>query len=143
MLQPFKKGKAKHSMSLIARAEKMCRAENNTYTAVTDGTYDATPGSYVEPADVDTDNDWAYVTTRAASDTFTIAATEPQAPLMPVRLWLWIRTVPGQIILLRNFFTPPAVIGDFRAKRAACSRKICRLKKNIPGQKKLLSTKPV
>ena len=55
-----KGSKARHNMSLISEAEKMYRADNDTYLAAGD-----TPGTtdlndYVELLDVDADDDWNY-----------------------------------------------------------------------------------
>lgn len=70
-----KEGKGKHALALVAQAEKMYRAENDTYVNVADGAFDATLGSYVELAEIDTDTDWDYAVAGATTAAFTATAT--------------------------------------------------------------------
>ena len=68
-------GKARHALALIAQAEKMYRAENNTYINVADGQFNATLGSYVELPEIDADTDWDYAVTGATTSAFVATAT--------------------------------------------------------------------
>ena len=75
-----KGGKARHALGLIAQAEKMYRSDNDTYIAVADGAYNATLGSYVELAELDTDVDWDYVVSAVSASVFTATATRGGGP---------------------------------------------------------------
>jgi prepilin-type N-terminal cleavage/methylation domain-containing protein len=74
-----KDGKAKHHLALIAEAEKMYRADNDAYIAVSGDAVNAALGNYVELVEVDNDTDWTYSGTASAS-TFTITATRDGGP---------------------------------------------------------------
>lgn len=54
-----KGGKARHALGVIAQAEKMYRADNDTYITAAAAGLNAAMGSYVEMADIDGDGDWA------------------------------------------------------------------------------------
>jgi len=72
-----KVAKAKNALSLIAQAEKMYRAEKDTYMAPADFFNNATTGlgGYLELSQVDNDyNDWLYSVTNVGTDTFTAVA---------------------------------------------------------------------
>lgn len=69
-----KQGKARHALGLIAEAEKMYRAEYDSYITVTDGTFNNVFSSYIELAEIDADTDWDYAVT-GATTTFTATAT--------------------------------------------------------------------
>ncbi len=74
-----KEAKARHNMALIASAENLYRAENDTYVNAGDNPNDAgapgpTLGDYVELEDIGQDDDWTYSVTNASSDTFLIHA---------------------------------------------------------------------
>jgi len=62
-------------LALIAQAEKLYGAENNTYIVTGVDTTNATLGSYVELNAVDSDADWNYQVTSATTTTFTVTAT--------------------------------------------------------------------
>lgn len=70
-----KGGKARNALGIISHAEKMYRAENDTYVNVADGSFDATLGSYVELAQIDSDTDWNYAVSGASATVFTTTAT--------------------------------------------------------------------
>ncbi len=70
-----KGGKARHALGVIAQAEKMYRAENDTYIAAAAGGLNAAMGSFVEMADIDGDNDWACIVGAATASTFTATCT--------------------------------------------------------------------
>jgi type IV pilus assembly protein PilE len=74
-IERAKEAKAKNALGIIAQAEKMYRAENDTYVNVADGSFDATLGSYVELAEIDADTDWDYAVTGASTTAFTATAT--------------------------------------------------------------------
>jgi type IV pilus assembly protein PilE len=74
-IERAKKAKAENALGIIAQAEKMYRAENDTYVNVADGSFDATLGSYVELAEIDADTDWDYAVTGASTTAFTATAT--------------------------------------------------------------------
>ncbi|MCF7893300.1 MAG: prepilin-type N-terminal cleavage/methylation domain-containing protein [Candidatus Omnitrophica bacterium] len=74
-IERAKKAKAENALSIIAQAEKMYRAENDTYIDVADGTFDATLGSFVELDEIDNDTDWDYAVTGATTTAFTATAT--------------------------------------------------------------------
>ncbi|MCF7876941.1 MAG: prepilin-type N-terminal cleavage/methylation domain-containing protein [Candidatus Omnitrophica bacterium] len=74
-IERAKKAKAENALSIIAQAEKMYRAENDTYIDVADGTFDATLGSFVELDEIDNDTDWDYAVTGATTPAFTATAT--------------------------------------------------------------------
>jgi len=81
-----KGAKAKHSLSIIMQAEKMCRAVNDSYVDIDDTPHgDAcgaeTLGDYVEMLDIDSDGDWTYSTQVASTaSTITIRATRDDGP---------------------------------------------------------------
>jgi len=75
VVERAKGGKARHNMSLIAQAEKMYRAENDTYINAGSGAANATLGQYVELSDVDADTEWTYVVSAATASAFTLTAT--------------------------------------------------------------------
>jgi len=75
-----KASKAKHALSLIAQAQKMYRANEDTYVAVADGGFEAGLGDYVELVDVDNDTDWDYEVAGVAADAFTATATRSAGP---------------------------------------------------------------
>lgn len=72
--------KAKNALGLIAKAQKMYRAENDTYlaTAAIDG--DSALSDYVELESVSNDDDWSYATAIAnpagGGQGFTATATK-------------------------------------------------------------------
>lgn len=74
-IERAKGGKARHALGLIAQAEKMYRAELNTYLSVSDGGFNSGGlGSYLELNEIDADTDWNYSVAGAAA-TFTATAT--------------------------------------------------------------------
>lgn len=78
-----KGGKARHALGVIAQAEKMYRADNDTYIVAAAGGLDAALGTYVEMADIDTDStggDWSCVVGAATSSTFTATCTRRAGP---------------------------------------------------------------
>ncbi len=70
-----KVAKAKHAMGIIAQAEKMYRAQNDTYIDIGANAADANLGAFTELADIDNDPDWAYTTENITTNTFTVRAT--------------------------------------------------------------------
>jgi len=81
-----KGGKARHALGVLASAEKMYRADRDTYMPATAGALNSSTGlgAYVEMADIDTDStsstgDWAIATTGAVSG-FTATATRRRGP---------------------------------------------------------------
>ena len=68
-------GKARHSVALLAQAEKMYRTDNATYIAVADGAANATLSGFVDLGDIDQDTNWTYVVGNVAAGTFTVTAT--------------------------------------------------------------------
>ncbi|MCF7874251.1 MAG: prepilin-type N-terminal cleavage/methylation domain-containing protein [Candidatus Omnitrophica bacterium] len=74
-IERAKKAKAENALGIIAQAEKMYRAENDTYVNFASGAADATLGSYVELDEVDNDTDWNYQVTGATTTAFTATAT--------------------------------------------------------------------
>jgi type IV pilus assembly protein PilE len=74
-IERAKKAKAENALGIIAQAEKMYRAENDTYVNFASGAADATLGSYVELDEVDNDTDWNYAVTGATTTAFTATAT--------------------------------------------------------------------
>jgi type IV pilus assembly protein PilE len=70
-----KVAKAKHAMGIIAQAEKMFRAQNDTYVDIGADAADAALGAFTELADIDADPDWAYTTENISTNTFTVRAT--------------------------------------------------------------------
>lgn len=68
--------KAKNNLGLIAQAEKLYRAENDTYVGAGSAAELSTNGlqNYVELNDINGDSKWTYVVTGDAS-TFTATAT--------------------------------------------------------------------
>lgn len=77
-----KGGKARHALSLIAQAEKMYRADNDTYIIAASGGFDAATGlgSYVELADIDADDDWDYAVSDVSTSAFVATATRKAGP---------------------------------------------------------------
>jgi len=77
-----KGSKARHALGLIAQAEKMYRAENDTYVDFAAGAANADPGlgAFVELADVDADVDWTYSVGGSATNAFTATATRSAGP---------------------------------------------------------------
>ena len=71
-----KGGKARHACALIAQAEKMYRAENNTYIDVANAALDTTLGPWVELADVVADADWDYAVSGSSTTAMTVTATK-------------------------------------------------------------------
>ncbi|MFA6217206.1 MAG: prepilin-type N-terminal cleavage/methylation domain-containing protein [Candidatus Omnitrophota bacterium] len=71
-----KAAKAKHAMGIIAQAEKMYRADNDTYINIAEGTANTSPGlgDFSEIGDIDLDPDWTYDITDADTDSFTLIA---------------------------------------------------------------------
>ncbi|HTZ11413.1 MAG TPA: prepilin-type N-terminal cleavage/methylation domain-containing protein [Candidatus Margulisiibacteriota bacterium] len=87
-----KVSKAKNAIGLIAQAEKMYRAQNDSYIAAT---FDASwaPGEldkYVELADVAHDPDWNYSVAGNPSlaDSYIITATKEAAPALSATITL-------------------------------------------------------
>lgn len=81
-----KGGKARHALGVVASAEKMYRADRDTYTNAAAGNLnDSTSlGAYVEMADIDTDStsgtgDW-IITAAGAVNGFTATATRRRGP---------------------------------------------------------------
>jgi type IV pilus assembly protein PilE len=74
-IERAKKAKAENALGIIAQAEKMYRAENDTYVNFASGAADATLGSYVELDEVDNDTDWNYQVTGATTTAFLAIAT--------------------------------------------------------------------
>jgi type IV pilus assembly protein PilE len=74
-IERAKKAKAENALGIIAQAEKMYRAENDTYVNFASGAADATLGSYVELDEVDNDTDWNYQVTGATTTAFLATAT--------------------------------------------------------------------
>jgi type IV pilus assembly protein PilE len=74
-IERAKKAKAENALGIIAQAEKMYRAENDTYVNFASGAADATLGSYVELDEVDNDTDWDYQVTGATTTAFLATAT--------------------------------------------------------------------
>ncbi|MFA5118065.1 MAG: prepilin-type N-terminal cleavage/methylation domain-containing protein [Candidatus Omnitrophota bacterium] len=70
-----KGAKARHALGIIAQAEKMYRAENDTYINVAADAADATLGAYTELAEMDNDVDWQYVVSGSGTAAFLITAT--------------------------------------------------------------------
>jgi prepilin-type N-terminal cleavage/methylation domain-containing protein len=77
-----KGAKARHALGLIGQAEKMYRAEHDTYIACANSAAVSTNlDVYVEMADVSADTDWGYaVTIVAAPQGFTATATRSAGP---------------------------------------------------------------
>jgi type IV pilus assembly protein PilE len=74
-IERAKKAKAENALGIIAQAEKMYRAENDTYVNFASGAADSTLGSYVELDEVDNDTDWNYQVTGATTTAFLATAT--------------------------------------------------------------------
>ncbi|MDD2688766.1 MAG: prepilin-type N-terminal cleavage/methylation domain-containing protein [Candidatus Omnitrophica bacterium] len=81
-----KGGKARHALGVLASAEKMYRADKDTYMPAAAGALNNSTGlgAYVEMADIDTDStsttgDWAIATTGAVNG-FTATATRRRGP---------------------------------------------------------------
>jgi prepilin-type N-terminal cleavage/methylation domain-containing protein len=74
-----KDGKSKHHMALIAEAEKMYRAEHDTYISFSDGGANDALGNYVELNEIDADEDWTYGAAVSTS-TFLITSTRSGGP---------------------------------------------------------------
>jgi prepilin-type N-terminal cleavage/methylation domain-containing protein len=73
-----KSAKARHAIGLIAQAEKLYRAGNDTYiNIITKADLTISPGlsDYVELSDITKDNDWNYAVTGASTKIFLITAT--------------------------------------------------------------------
>ncbi|MBU1112830.1 MAG: prepilin-type N-terminal cleavage/methylation domain-containing protein [Candidatus Omnitrophica bacterium] len=68
--------KAKSALGLISHAEKMYRAERDTYVAAADGAVDSVLGNYVELKQIDLDQDWDYNVTISGTDNYTATATK-------------------------------------------------------------------
>jgi prepilin-type N-terminal cleavage/methylation domain-containing protein len=76
-----KGGKGRNALALVSRAEKMYRADHDTYVAVADGAFNAGLGSYVELNELDVDTDWDYtVTIGGGGTTFTETANRKAGP---------------------------------------------------------------
>jgi len=69
-----KGAKARHSLGIIAQAEKMYRSENNQYINFGAGAAEATLGGYIELADVDADPDWTYAVSGSSTSGFLVTA---------------------------------------------------------------------
>lgn len=67
--------KAKNALGLLAKAEKLYRAERDTYVNTAARRANATLGSYMELQDVDSDADWTYVVGGVNTTAFTATAT--------------------------------------------------------------------
>jgi type IV pilus assembly protein PilE len=74
-LERAKGSKARHALGLIAQAEKMYRAENDTYVNVADGNFDSTLGSYIELNEIDSDTEWDYAVSGAGASAFLATST--------------------------------------------------------------------
>ncbi|MFO8053235.1 MAG: prepilin-type N-terminal cleavage/methylation domain-containing protein [Candidatus Omnitrophota bacterium] len=81
-----KGGKARHNLSIIMQAEKMCRAANDSYVAI-DDTPDNNPcggegnlGTFVEMTDIGADNDWTYASSNVGTNAITLTATRNGGP---------------------------------------------------------------
>ncbi len=75
--------KAKNALGLIAHAEKMYRAEIDTYFDVDSDNLNGEDdevdlGDYIELTSVDEDQDWIYSTDDITAITFTVTATKAQ-----------------------------------------------------------------
>lgn len=75
-----KRAKAQNALGLIAQAEKMYRAEQDTYVNFANGRANATLGSYVELNEIDTDISWNYTVTGSSASAFTITAIRTGGP---------------------------------------------------------------
>ncbi|MFH0918014.1 MAG: prepilin-type N-terminal cleavage/methylation domain-containing protein [Candidatus Omnitrophota bacterium] len=73
-----KSAKARHAIGLIAQAEKLFRAGNDTYLRIpnTGALITGSPGlsDYVELTDITKDKDWNYTVSNATTTTFLITA---------------------------------------------------------------------
>lgn len=79
-IERAKAGKARHSLGLIAEAEKMCRANTDAYVGFGAGGANAALGDYIELAEVDADTDWDYDVTGPTPTTFPAVATRTAGP---------------------------------------------------------------
>jgi prepilin-type N-terminal cleavage/methylation domain-containing protein len=77
--------KAKNALGLIAHAQKMYRAEMDTYVSIdpndingSSGGGSTTLGDFVELTAVDEDQDWVYTSEDVTAETFTIVSTKAQ-----------------------------------------------------------------
>jgi len=70
-----KGAKAKNALSLISQAEKLYRAENDTYIVTGVNNTNVILGSYVELNAVDADTNWQYQVGAATANTFTVTGT--------------------------------------------------------------------
>jgi len=71
-----KGAKAKNALGLIAQAEKLARADTDTYVDCADGAFGATFIDYVELDELDADSDWDYdVAADNANNAFLATAT--------------------------------------------------------------------
>jgi prepilin-type N-terminal cleavage/methylation domain-containing protein len=71
-------GKARSNIGLIAQAEKIYRAEMDTYIIVANDAANATLGNFVELNAVDADTNWSYTVAAGGSGittSFTVSAT--------------------------------------------------------------------
>ncbi|MCF7886868.1 MAG: prepilin-type N-terminal cleavage/methylation domain-containing protein [Candidatus Omnitrophica bacterium] len=80
-----KGGKARHNLSIIMQAEKMCRSVNDSYVAIDDTPDDAacggeTLGDFVEMPDIDADSDWTYSSSGVGAAAITLTATRDAGP---------------------------------------------------------------
>ena len=82
-----KEAKARHNLSVIMQAEKMCRAVNDSYVAIDDTPHGNnctsatdTLGTYVEMLDIDSDPDWTYSSSNVTASTITLTAARAAGP---------------------------------------------------------------
>lgn len=80
VVEKTKGGKAKNALALLAQAEKLYRADNDTYIALVMNMADATLGDYMELVSVDNDLEWNYATTVAGAAAFTLSAERTAGP---------------------------------------------------------------
>lgn len=78
-VEKAKWAKAKNNLALLSRAEKMYRADNDTYTGFGDAPA-ATFAEQMELVDVDGDDDWTYAETVASTTVFNATATRDDGP---------------------------------------------------------------
>ena len=67
--------KAKNALGLLAKAEKLYRAEKDTYVVTAVNGANTVLGSYMELQDVDADQDWSYAVGGVSASGFTATAT--------------------------------------------------------------------
>ena len=81
VVEKTKGAKATHNGSLITQAEKMHRAELDTYIdAANDGFAASALNDFVEMVEIDADTDWTYDVTGSGAAVFTLTMARVSGP---------------------------------------------------------------